>query len=250
MSSSNNDWREGDIAFLMPSAEFSSADYDALIRPSPGAQYGYVPPKATGHPVISVRRLSERSTHVLITPVSAYSSGPANDYLAPWKQVYHSRKNPRDFRAFHGSERPSDEFPPLFLEKGAAIPKPRTSWVHIQSLWVVPLTVLKRFTKSRQLLRVRADSLDDLRRHMARGCKSWRKAVRDLETAEPGQWGGAARGGSAKPVKVAGEAKTVVGGTVVRATAPANCGPRKRQGQAAKSWAAMAGERPAAGSRP
>ncbi|KAL2018234.1 hypothetical protein VTK56DRAFT_1141 [Thermocarpiscus australiensis] len=243
MSPSINNWREGDIAFLRPSGEFSSSDYDALIRSR------YIPAKATGHPVIILRRLSEHSTHVLITPVSAYSSGPFNHYLPPWKQVHHAPKHPRDFRGFHGSELPNDEFPALFLEEGQSMPKPRTSWLYIQSLWVVPLSVITRFTKSRELLRVRADSLDDLRRDMARRCKSWDKGVRDLSTAEPrrpesgvparGSWNPAGQAWSTDPVRAAAPTAK-----------PVSCAPWKLQGQLARggpgparSWACVAGGR-------
>ena len=45
--------------------------------------------------------------------------------------------------------------------------KPRTSWVHIQGAYVVPLSVICRYTKARgQQLRVRTDSLNNLRLHM------------------------------------------------------------------------------------
>ncbi|KAK4034753.1 hypothetical protein C8A01DRAFT_18512 [Parachaetomium inaequale] len=169
-------WREGDIAFLRHERDFSCQERAELLR-------GYIPELATNHPVIVLRRLSERSTHVLITTVSAYAS-ERNQGLPPWRQRYHQEKRALDFRSFEGTERVSDHYPPLFLQPGQAMPKPQTSWVHIQSVWAVPITVLKVFTKTRTPLSMRPDSLDELRRHMAAKCRGWRDAQRALAAAE------------------------------------------------------------------
>ncbi|KAM7198404.1 hypothetical protein V8F20_006165, partial [Naviculisporaceae sp. PSN 640] len=166
-------WRQGDIAFLKPEDAFSPQDHDVLIKPAKGAKFGYLPAKATGHPVIILSSPTERSTHVLITPVSAYSSGEDNNYLPPWEQEAHKWKYHRCFRSFDGCERYSDEFPPLYLEGGKSMPKPRASWLYVQSLWVVPLSVIGIFTKTRDLLRVRQDSVKSLLDHMKAECKSW-----------------------------------------------------------------------------
>lgn len=55
----------------------------------------------------------------------------------------------------------------------------------VQSVWVVPLTVVGRFTKSRDLLRVRQDSLDNLRGHMEAKCRRWAEVTADLVASEP-----------------------------------------------------------------
>ncbi|KAK3378722.1 hypothetical protein B0T24DRAFT_568271 [Lasiosphaeria ovina] len=174
-----DNWKEGDVAFLLPASSFSAEDHNNLIAG------GYMAEKATGHPVIILKRISGQSTHVLVTPVSAYSSGDFNNFLPPWRQIYHSRKNPRDFRSFDGCERSNRDYPPLFLEGGMAMPKPQASWVNIQSVWSVPLTVIGRFHKSRDHLRVRHDSLDSLRAHMAQRCALWCESNRRLVAAEP-----------------------------------------------------------------
>lgn len=155
--------REGDIAFLLPAGQYSPSDRLALLK---GHGKGHLDEKATGHPIIILRRLSEKSDHVLATTVSAYSSGPGNNFLAPWKQTYHRSKNPLDFFSFEGSERVNNKIPALHLE-GGSWAKPKTSWVYSQSIFVVPVSVLCRYNKAcGKQLRVRPDSLDFLRRHM------------------------------------------------------------------------------------
>ncbi|KAK0702070.1 hypothetical protein B0T26DRAFT_866153 [Lasiosphaeria miniovina] len=174
-----DNWKEGDVAFLLPASSFSAEDHNNLIAG------GYMAEKATGHPVIILKRISGQSTHILVTPVSAYSSGDFNNFLPPWRQICHSRKKPRDFRSFDGCERSNSDYPPLFLEGGMSMPKPQASWVNIQSVWSVPLTVIGRFHKSRDHLRVRHASLDSLRAHMARRCALWCESNRRLVAAEP-----------------------------------------------------------------
>ncbi|KAK4464707.1 hypothetical protein QBC42DRAFT_151637, partial [Cladorrhinum samala] len=170
-------WQEGDIAYLRPSAEYDQKEYDELIQARPGQRYGHLPPKAAGHPVIILRRLSPTSSHVLVTPVSAYSSGPYNDFLAPWKQPCHRRKRPADFRSFEGSEqyRCSLNLPTIRLRDGGAMPKPRTSWVNIQSAFVVPLSVIGTFIKSHRHLQLDGASLQELRSDMSARCTTWKQ---------------------------------------------------------------------------
>lgn len=175
---SSHQWRERDIAFLKPSTCFCLEDYNALIKPAAAwGGRGYMPEGATGHPVIILRRVGN---HVLVTPVSAYSSGDYNNNLAPWNQKFHRRKCRYDFRSFDGTELASNDHPALFLERGS-MPKPKVSWVYIQSVWVVPVSVITHFTKSRQLLRLRQDSLASLCRHMAERCWSWAGCQQRLE---------------------------------------------------------------------
>lgn len=87
-------WQVGDIAYLKPEKEFTDDEYRDLRVPTAKYPRGYLHAMATGHPVIIVKKFSESSTHVAITPVSAFSSGPWNKDLAPWNQKCHRAKNP------------------------------------------------------------------------------------------------------------------------------------------------------------
>ncbi|KAK3374266.1 hypothetical protein B0T24DRAFT_594371 [Lasiosphaeria ovina] len=148
-----NDWKEGDIAFLKPAAAFTEQERDMLMRPTAGRRRrDTIPEKATDHPVIILRRLSEKSTHVMVATVSVYRCSDATGYTPPWKQEFHRHKLPEDFRAFDGCERSSTEYEPLYLQHGCHMPKPRASWVYIH-IWAVPLTVISGFNKARHLLR-------------------------------------------------------------------------------------------------
>jgi hypothetical protein len=179
-----NRWEKGDIAFLHAMEEWSPEDQTAM--------WDYVPYKATQrkYPPLNPRReraltfadpvivLDVAPGCALITTVSAYSSNAANRFLPPWRQLYHRDKNPEDFRSFVGSALVSDQRPPLRLRPGDRFPKPRTSWVWIQSAWVVPLHLLGRFTKvpghSRGVkLRMLPESLEELCGHMAAVCLAW-----------------------------------------------------------------------------
>ncbi len=160
-------WCEGDIAFLPSAKTFSAADYHNLIDSR------YIPEKATGHPVIVLKVLSD--SKVLVTPVSSYSAA-ANNNLPPWKQVFHRFKRGVDFRSFEGSPKYNDRHPSLHLEGDKKMPKPTTSWVYIQSAWEVPKKLLGFFDKAREILRVRQDSLEDLQRHIAMYCKTYNAA--------------------------------------------------------------------------
>ncbi|KAH6856053.1 hypothetical protein B0I37DRAFT_442793 [Chaetomium sp. MPI-CAGE-AT-0009] len=179
-------WQEGDIAFLQPYTTFSPEDRRALIDRTPEFPKGYIPVQATSHPVIILQRLSRGSTHVLITTVSAYGSGPENQYNPPWKQRQHHAKARVDFRSFAGSELATDKFPPLALRPGQAMRKPRTSWVHIQNVWVVPLTVLCRFSgvKGADVVGMTPESLGELRQHMTKRCSAWSACQMRLLAAE------------------------------------------------------------------
>ncbi|EMR65572.1 hypothetical protein UCREL1_7449 [Eutypa lata UCREL1] len=139
------EWKEGEIAFLKDHTEFSFSDSDNLIKP------GQLQRGATKHPVIILKRHSPNSTYVLVTPVSAYGSGPDNKFLPPWKQRRHQFRATDDFRAFSGSERPTNQRPDLFLEAGS-MPKPRVSWVNVQNVYLVPIRTLKFFDKTEKVL--------------------------------------------------------------------------------------------------
>ncbi|KAK7750761.1 hypothetical protein SLS62_007313 [Diatrype stigma] len=159
MSYHDYDWREGEIAFLKSHEEFSNKDYEDLIIS------GQVHKGATNHPVIILKRHSPSATHVLVTSVSAYGSGPDNDFLPPWKQPRHRHKAADDFRAFLGSASPTRERPHFLLEAGS-MPKPQASWVYVQRVYLVPVSTLKFFNKANRILCMEQDSLADLRQHI------------------------------------------------------------------------------------
>lgn len=176
----NHDWQNGEIAFLKPTHELNPVQYKELIGS------GYMQSGATGHPVIILERPNIHSTHALVTTVSAYSSGYWNNNLAPWKQNCHRRnKQPDDFRSFEGSERSNPNRQTLYLEGGALMPKPETSWTYIQRVQVVPISALKKFDKSRDILRMTKDSLNDLRRHMSAQTIGIKQHFERLRSYEP-----------------------------------------------------------------
>ncbi|KAI0125118.1 hypothetical protein BJ170DRAFT_488803 [Xylariales sp. AK1849] len=166
-----NNWQLGDIAFLRSEASFNDLDYQSLIGT------GYLPNKATKHPVI-ILGLSPDRTHAAITTVSAYSSSEYNNYLAPWKQDAHGLKNRNYFLSFKGSERsnPRDAF--LELENGQLMPKPKTSWVFLQQVYVAPITTLGTFDKTPTRLRMTQESLSDLHGHMENKTRGY-NAIKD-----------------------------------------------------------------------
>lgn len=176
------EWKEGEIAFLKDHTEFSFSDSDNLIKP------GQLQRGATKHPVIILKRHSTNSTYVLVTPVSAYGSGPDNKFLPPWKQRRHQFRATDDFRAFSGSERPTNQRPDLFLEAGS-MPKPRVSWVNVQNVYLVPIRTLKFFDKTEKVLCVNKASLADLRQHALENNTTARRLLDDprlrLKTSTP-----------------------------------------------------------------
>ncbi|KAI0382161.1 hypothetical protein F5Y04DRAFT_279944 [Hypomontagnella monticulosa] len=156
----SGNWQEGDIAFFKSIDDFNPAEQEALIDTE------YIHPGATGHPVI-ILECSNDSKYFLVTTISAYSSGPDNDYLPPWQQEHHSMKSAAAFRAFSGSVRPDCQQKHLFLEGKARLPKPKTSWVYTRTIFVVPSSTLKCFDKTSQQLRMTQASLKDLLSHIS-----------------------------------------------------------------------------------
>ncbi|KAI1436443.1 hypothetical protein GGR50DRAFT_235860 [Xylaria sp. CBS 124048] len=153
-------WNTGDIAFLKPSDMFSCEERAELIDTR------RLPLKALTHPVIILDKSSD-SKDYMVTTVSAYSSGPDNNFLAPWKQIHHRRKDANSFRAFEGSEKPKgNNFQYLNLADSKQWPKRKTSWVNAQSVYLVPASVLVRYDKSPCQLRMDPASLQDLLSHM------------------------------------------------------------------------------------
>ncbi|KAI5865947.1 hypothetical protein GGS23DRAFT_594103 [Durotheca rogersii] len=158
MASTRN-WKDGEIAFLKGVDQFNHTEYRSLIAS------GYMREATTQHPVIVLEHSSDYQ-HYLITTVSAYGSSRENSYLAPWRQACHRRKCRESFRAFFGSEKPSEEHDYLWLEPGQQFPKPKTSWVYIRLCFVVPASTLTRFDKTPTQLRVTQESLKALLRDM------------------------------------------------------------------------------------
>ncbi|KAI2627154.1 hypothetical protein GGS21DRAFT_255947 [Xylaria nigripes] len=164
-------WLPGDIAFLKSQVDFTQVERAQLL------DNGHLPPRATGHPVIILDR-SNNSLDFLVTTVSAYSSSSYNNYLPPWQQDAHKRKNINGFRAFQGSARPNDNFPHLRLQGNKVWPKPETSWVYIHQSFIVPASTLINYTKSRCQLQMAPESLKDLVSHM----ESKSRIFRDQQT--------------------------------------------------------------------
>ncbi|KAI1758291.1 hypothetical protein F4782DRAFT_524983 [Xylaria castorea] len=154
----------GDIAFLKRADAFSQTEQTELLESR------RVPIIATGHPVIILAR-SNDSRYYIVTTVSAYRSSEYNNYLPPWKQNRHKRKDIDGFRAFEGSALSNDKFEPLRLADNKRWPKVETSWVYIHNPYLVLATTLIRYTKSCDRLRMEATSLQDLLGHME--AKSW-----------------------------------------------------------------------------
>ncbi|KAK0727680.1 hypothetical protein B0T26DRAFT_766082, partial [Lasiosphaeria miniovina] len=118
-----NDWKEGDIAFLKPASAFTEQEWDMLMKPTAGRRRrDTIPEKATDHPVIILRQLSEKSTYVMVTTVSAYGCSDATGYMPPWKQEFHHHKLPEDFRSLYGCERSSTS--PYISSTAATCPSP------------------------------------------------------------------------------------------------------------------------------
>ncbi|KAI1498108.1 hypothetical protein F5X99DRAFT_412384 [Biscogniauxia marginata] len=166
-------WEVGDIAFLRDANEFNAEDHDNLI----GTNYLHI--SATCHPVIILGRSADYG-HYLVTTISAYSSGPGNNYLPPWEQACHSFKPVDGFRAFEGSARPSSSHRPyLRLADGMSCPKIRTSWVYIHHVSIVPARTLKIFDKAPRQLRMTPESLADLLDHMQAKSRKFRTEISD-----------------------------------------------------------------------
>ncbi|KAI0102302.1 hypothetical protein GGR51DRAFT_574207 [Nemania sp. FL0031] len=172
-------WQVGEIAFLKPASDFTVTEQIELL------ETGRVRDNATGHPVIILGR-SDDSRYFLVTTVSAYGSGIDNDYLPPWEQRVHSHKDVRSFRSFEGSAKPDDKFPHLRLADNKMWPKPKTSWVYIQTPTLVSASVLIYYTKSRCRLRMAPESLHDLLGHMEAKSHLYRKLKAEISgVADP-----------------------------------------------------------------
>ncbi|KAI0872603.1 hypothetical protein GGS24DRAFT_502664 [Hypoxylon argillaceum] len=164
-------WSLGDIAFLKAASGFTQTERIELLDTN------RVHSSATCHPVIILDR-SDDSEYYIVTTVSAYSSSEADNYLPPWKQAAHRRKDINSFRAFEGSATPNNGHQHLRLADNKRWPKVETSWVYIQRPYLVPVSTLIHYNKCQCRLRMDPESLQDLLGHMK--AKSW--AFRKLET--------------------------------------------------------------------
>ena len=180
-------WRGGDIANLKPERLFSPDQYNALLAPGVGSTRGYLDAQACGHPVVIVLRLSKRSTHAMITPISSHGSG-RTAFAMPWARRRNKHKDAEHFRAICDTPRPSTRREALRLEGGAVLPMPTASWIDIQKVWVVPLAVLRLLSTDggpHWVPRMQRDSLIDLRAHMSEECGRWKEHMRRLQSVEP-----------------------------------------------------------------
>lgn len=177
-SAANRTWQDGEIAFLKSSEYFLPKDYQDLIAS------GHLHPKATGHPVIILKAGPGRA---IVTTVTAFNSGPENNFLPPWRKRAHQEKHLDDYHAFIGTKLPPNS-PNAHLklsDSGAKMNKPRASWVYIKHLFTVPYTVLLRWDKVPQQLRVSAESLAQLRADIERKYSSQLRDARSRMTACP-----------------------------------------------------------------
>lgn len=171
-------WQNGEIAFLKSSNYFLPKDYQDLIAS------GHLHPKATSHPVII---LQAGSGGAIVTTVTAFSSGPDNNFLPPWRMSAHREKQSDDYHAFIGTKLPPNS-PNAHLklsDSAAKMNKPRASWVYIKHFFTVPYTVLMRWDKVPQQLRVSDESLAQLRADIDRKYHSQLQIARSRLTACP-----------------------------------------------------------------
>ncbi|KAI0391088.1 hypothetical protein F5Y17DRAFT_25493 [Xylariaceae sp. FL0594] len=155
----SSQWRDGQVVFLKWADSFDDDERRDLL------DSGHLHARATGHPVIILYSTNDGS-HFIVSTVSAYSSSDSNGNLPPWQQPAHRRKCQDDFRAFKGSARPNDKHAYLHLAAGQQWPKPKTSWVFVQRPFLVPASVLFRYTKAQgRQLSLTSNSLNDLRQH-------------------------------------------------------------------------------------
>ncbi|KAL1870477.1 hypothetical protein Daus18300_005165 [Diaporthe australafricana] len=152
----NRPWQDGDIAFLQDCNRFHDQDYKELIAS------GYIQPKATSHPVIILQAGPGRA---IVTPVSAYSSGPQVNFCPPRRMSFHREKHLDDFHAFNGTELPpkTNHSHLRLSDPGAKMNKPKASWVYVKSFWTVPDRVLLRWNSVPGRLQVSQESLEQLR---------------------------------------------------------------------------------------
>lgn len=133
----NDTWQRRDIAYLKPQEQLEMECQEVVLGQE-------LHSGASGHPCI-IMDLAPSGKHALVTTISSFSSGPYNDYLAPWKQTYHRAKDPDRFRSFAGTERHSGSRNLLHLEGGRQFPKRRTAWVYAGWVHLVPVGALKPF---------------------------------------------------------------------------------------------------------
>lgn len=155
-------WQRRDIAYLKSQEQLEQECQEVIL----GRELHC---GATGHPCI-IMDMAPSGKHALVTSISSFSSGPHNDYLVPWKQIWHRAKDPDRFRSFAGTECYSASRNVLYLEGGRQFPKSRTAWVYAGWVHLVPIGALKPFLVDRATdegtkLRLEMQSWIDLYRH-------------------------------------------------------------------------------------
>lgn len=195
-------WQEGDVAFLSQGrfylAKYPDHEYSKLIKS------GVLDEEATGHPCIILKLLPH--DRVVVTTVSAFGSGNYNKNKAPWKHLRCYMGRQALFRSFQGCELASRTTKPLKLLPGHQWPKPETSWVNIRSVWAVPMSALGSFTKSKQLLVMTPESLDELRCDVAKRstnydpCWNFPGDIKGTPTSPVQNWSGITNNGQPRPM--------------------------------------------------
>ncbi|KAK3484731.1 hypothetical protein B0T13DRAFT_488106 [Neurospora crassa] len=170
----------GDVAFLIEWHRFNVGNQALLKRLNP-AQYMEF---ACGHPVIV---LEKTASHALVTTVSAHGAAPWNNWQAPWTSGRPYARVADHFRSFAGSQRPNSKREFLRLSKGAW-PKPKSSFVHVVNVLLVPLFALGDFTKPKcwerdgTILHVSPTSMHDLIMHIQVTNPRWLELLGRLES--------------------------------------------------------------------
>ncbi|EGO51530.1 hypothetical protein NEUTE1DRAFT_141470 [Neurospora tetrasperma FGSC 2508] len=173
----------GDVAFLLEWHRFNEGKQAMLERLNP-AQYMK---GACGHPVIV---LEKTASHALVTTVSAHGAAPWNNWQAPWTSGRHYARGADHFRSFAGTQRPNSRREFLRLSKGAW-PKPKSSFVHVENVLLVPLFALGDFTKPKcwerdgTILHVSPTSMHDLIMHIQVANPKWLGRLEFLAVKKP-----------------------------------------------------------------
>lgn len=150
-------WKVGQVAF------FGQREF---LKDTDAAATACLPPQAFGHPAI-ILRISEETGYALVTNITAFGSGPHNNFLPPWDHPFHCHKPRHLIRSFEGTERPpargkGPQAPFLCLREGKMMPKKKTSWVYIRWSYITPISALVTFDKSAYRLELTEASLNAL----------------------------------------------------------------------------------------
>lgn len=175
---------EGEIVFLRKARNYNKHDVQALIAT------GEICPKATGHPVVVLRRLD--SEKYVVSVVSSHANEGYRDAIPPWRRGCYRGRPGTYFRAFVGTQRPSTQHDLLHLQGDKIMPK--VSWMYVRDAYeVTPSTLCPwdgpkegmglLFPASREnrrlileVLQLTEESLRSLQVHIAQECPRYRPA--------------------------------------------------------------------------